>query len=126
MGKITKTDASKKRKHTTLAECEDALRASGGFVTHAAAMLGISWPALSERVRKNARLQRVLEEAKEQHLDLAETQLISSVKRGKAWAVCFYLKCKGKSRGYIEKQQIDATVDNKEPLVIKRAGKCQK
>jgi hypothetical protein len=69
-------------------------------------------------VKKHARLQRVLEEAREQHLDLAETQLISSVKQGQAWAVCFFLKCKGKSRGYIEKQQIDATVDNKEPLVI--------
>lgn len=125
MGKITKTDG-KKRKHTTLAECEDALRASGGFVTHAAAMLGISWPALSERVKKHARLQRVLEEAREQHLDLAETQLISSVAQGEAWAVCFFLKCKGKGRGYIERQQIDTNITNKEPLIIKRAGKCQK
>jgi hypothetical protein len=28
---------------------------------------------------------------------------------GEAWAVCFYLKCQARDRGYIEKQELDVT-----------------
>ena len=42
------------------------------------------------------------------HLDIAEDSLIKAVKGGEAWAVCFYLKCKGKARGYIERESVAA------------------
>jgi len=38
-------------------------------------------------------------------LDNAESVLYKAVLNGEAWAVCFFLKCQGKSRGYIERQE---------------------
>jgi hypothetical protein len=39
-------------------------------------------------------------------VDNAESALNRSVLSGEAWAVCFTLKTQGKSRGYIERQEI--------------------
>jgi len=33
---------------------------------------------------------------------MAENKLLDAVEKRQAWAVCFYLKCQGKKRGYIE------------------------
>ena len=97
------------RQNRTVAQCAEAIRNAGGFITVAAKQLGMSHPALSKRVKNSEALQQVLNETKEQYLDLAESQLVEAVKDRESWAICFYLKCKGKDRGYVEKQQIDNT-----------------
>ena len=95
------------RQSRTVEQCAEAIRNAGGFITVAAKQLGMSHPALSKRVKNSETLQQVLNETKEQYLDLAESQLIKAVKDRESWAICFYLKCKGKKRGYIEKQELD-------------------
>lgn len=95
------------RQITTVKDCAQALRNTGGFITAAAKQLGISQPALSKRISKSAKLKAVVEETKEQYLDLAESQLVKAIKDRESWAICFYLKCKGKQRGYVEKQEVD-------------------
>ena len=40
------------------------------------------------------------------NLDVAETALLAAVAKGEAWAVCFYLKCKGKARGWTERAEV--------------------
>jgi len=99
------------RQNRTVEQCAEAIRNAGGFITIAAKQLGISQPGLSRRIQKSEKLKEVLAETREQYLDLAESKLISAVKGGESWAICFYLKCKGKDRGYVERQQVDATVD---------------
>ena len=42
-------------------------------------------------------------------LDFAESQLHSQIKDGSTSATIFYLKTKGKKRGYVEKSEIDLT-----------------
>lgn len=98
------------KQFTTIKQCEEAIHNSGGFVTEAARQLGISQPALSKRINSSERLKQAMAETRERYLDLAESRLISAIKGGESWAICFYLKCKGKERGYIERQQIDANV----------------
>ena len=95
------------RQSRTVEQCAEAIRNAGGFITVAAKQLNMSHPALSKRVKQSERLQQVLNETKEQYLDLAESQLIKAVKDRESWAICFYLKCKGKKRGYVEKQELD-------------------
>ena len=45
-------------------------------------------------------------EMEEQLLDLAESKLMAKIKEGNMTAVIFFLKCKGKARGYIERQEV--------------------
>ena len=51
-------------------------------------------------------------------LDMAESKLLKAIKEGQIAAIIFYLKCKGKKRGYVERQEIvdigDIEVDFRE------------
>jgi hypothetical protein len=87
-------------------QIKEALWNSGGFITHAAQQLHMAYSSISERIRKTPELQKELEVVRESHLDLAESKLIEAVNKGRPWAICFYLKCKGKHRGYIERQEV--------------------
>jgi len=95
------------KKRTTLAQCEIALEKSGGFITRAAQMLNISTAALTRRIQRSKRLQDLKAQIDEKYLDLAESKLMAKINKEDLGAICFYLKCKGKGRGYIEKQQIE-------------------
>lgn len=110
-------------RHTTLEECAVALRKAGGFVTGAAKLLGISQSSLCERIQKHEELQMVQAEIKEQYLDMAETALLKKIKSGDLGAMCFYLKCQGKKRGYIEKEaQQQASEANVQVVIVKDSG----
>lgn len=52
-----------------------------------------------------------VDEVKEGLLDFAEHQLLSNIKEGKTAEILFYLKTKGKKRGYIERSEIDTIGD---------------
>jgi transposase-like protein len=49
---------------------------------------------------------KACEEAEESLIDFAETQIMKNIKDGKETSLIFFLKCKGKKRGYVEKQEI--------------------
>jgi len=96
------------RQNRTVEQCAEAIRNAGGFITTAAKMLGMSQPALSKRIAQSETLRSVVEETREKYLDLAESKLIKAINNDAPWAICFYLKCKGKQRGYVEKQVIES------------------
>jgi hypothetical protein len=50
---------------------------------------------------------------------LVGSQVIAAVKRGEAWACCFWLKCRG---GWKERQGIEHSGPDSEPLHIKVTG----
>lgn len=93
--------------YVTKEQIKQALKATGGFRTHAAEKLGISYNTLKQRIYKNKDLQQTCEEIRESHIDLAESKLMKKLKEEEPSAIYFTLKCLGKSRGYIEKQQLD-------------------
>lgn len=84
----------------------DALEAAGGFVTIAAKKLNMSYQAVSERIKKDPELKKKKEEIDEGYKDFAESKLVVAIKNGESWAICFFLKCKAKDRGYVERQEI--------------------
>lgn len=47
------------------------------------------------------------ENVKESLLDLAESKLMENINNNENVAIIFYLKTKGKKRGYIEKQEVE-------------------
>lgn len=98
-------------KRTTIEQIKEALESAGGFISHAAEMLGVSQSAVSQRIAKSTELQETLKQIEEANLDIAESELIKLMRRGNLGAICFYLKCKGKGRGYVEKQIISHDLD---------------
>ncbi len=99
----------KQRQKVTVEQVEQALIANGGWITKTAQALGVSTQAVSKRVKGSERLQKVVEDVKAKYLDLAESKLIQKINDGDLGAICFYLKCQGKERGYVEKHQLEAS-----------------
>ena len=91
----------------TAEEVVQAVRGSGGILSHIANKLGVSRPTLWAYVKKWPEVAQAIEDERESVLDLGETELIKAVKRQESWAICFLLKCQGKKRGWVEKQQMD-------------------
>lgn len=98
---------TKAKRPTTIKEVKDALQRHGGFRTHAAKALGISYQSLNERIKKHKELQDFVVEIEEAHIDLAESALINRIKQEDLGAICFLLKCKAKHRGYIERPRLE-------------------
>jgi len=103
-----------KTEQFTPQQVADAIRTKVGFVSHAADLLGCSIKTVYSYKDKYDEVKEACAEAEERKLDLAEAKLVECVKEKKAWAVCFYLKCKGKGRGFVERQEF--TGKDGEPL----------
>ncbi|NDD54727.1 hypothetical protein EBZ39_12830 [bacterium] len=86
-----------------------ALTASHGNISLAARNLGIERESLHHRIAASANLKQIVLDARESLVDHAESALARAVINGEAWAVCFTLKTIGKSRGYIERHEINST-----------------
>lgn len=101
-----------KKKRATNEDIEEALKASKGILTAACAWLAknkgiqIRQQSLSVRIAKNEHLQQVRREIDEATLDFAESKLFELLSQGDKTAIIFYLKCKGKHRGYVERQEV--------------------
>lgn len=62
--------------------------------------------AIYERRYSNKKIADAFEEAEELTLDVAENRLKSAINEGNMSAVLFYLKTKGKNRGYAERKEV--------------------
>ena len=85
----------------------EALRQSGGILAAACRLLGCARNTLRRYIRESPALQSAVAEINEQTLDLAEGQLLSKISEGHMTAIIFYLKTKGKHRGYVERAVIE-------------------
>jgi len=106
------TIGTHKKPHLREDQIAEALVNSGGFVSRAASMLNVTSSAISKRIISSEYLQQVRREAEDEYLDIAEINLIERIREKDLGAICFYLKCKGKHRGYIEKQQTELSGPN--------------
>ena len=95
-----------KKAHLTVEQIAEALQGAGGLQAEAARMLGVNRSAICRRVQKSKVLQGVVEQARETRLDQAESKLAELIEAGSLGAICFYLKCQGKDRGFIERSEI--------------------
>ena len=74
-------ESQEKRVHRRYSDNEvgRALRASGGFRTRAAELLGITPSAITQRLKKSKFLKKIMDEVLEKNLDLAEKKLIEGI-----------------------------------------------
>jgi hypothetical protein len=96
---MTKTDISKKA-------MLKALEKSLGVVTSACKSVGISRETHYKWLREDEAYRGAVSDFENVALDFAESQLHQQIKKGIPTSTIFYLKTKGKSRGYVERQEI--------------------
>ncbi|VTQ00301.1 terminase small subunit [Sphingobacterium daejeonense] len=87
----------------------EALKAKMGNVTAACHAVGVSRKTFYQWKKEDEEFRTKSEEMSEVVLDIVEDALLSQIQNGNSTSTIFYLKTKGKSRGYIEKQEIEST-----------------
>lgn len=85
----------------------DALEKSLGVVTAACKAVGIGRTTHYLWMQEDAEYRAAVEGLSDVALDFAESQLHKQIKDGNSTATIFYLKTKGKKRGYIERQEVE-------------------
>ena len=95
----------------------EALESNLGIVTPAASKVGIHRSTHYYWMKTDPDYAAAVESVQDIALDFAESKLHEQIKEKDTIATIFYLKTKGKKRGYIEKQEIavDATI---RPMIV--------
>ncbi len=89
----------------TIEQIEEALKNSKGLISLAAVELGCVFATVTNYIKRYKTLQKSLEEINETNLDFCESKLLQQINEGNTTAIIFYLKFKGKRRGYCERQE---------------------
>ena len=95
----------------------EALEKSLGVVTTAVKLVGISRSTFYKWIQEDQEFAKKVKDIENITLDFVESQLHKQIRDGNTPSTIFYLKTKGKKRGYYEKQQLDMTTDD-EPIKI--------
>jgi hypothetical protein len=92
----------------------EALELSLGIVSTASKKANVGRTQHYEWLKEDPQYKAAVEAIQESVIDFAESHLYKLIKEGNPAANIFYLKTKGKNRGYIERQEIE--VSEKKPL----------
>ena len=104
----------------------EALEQSLGVVTTACKKVGIGRTTFYQWLKDDEEFEKQVDDISNITLDFAESQLHKQIKDGNTSATIFYLKTKGKKRGYVERQEItgaDGMPTNFQIEIIKREDK---
>jgi len=104
MSKPTKTDILKKA-------MLEALEKSLGIVTTACKQVGIHRSTYYDWFNNDSAFKRQVEDIQNICLDFSESALLKLIEEGNVSATIFYLKTKGKKRGFVERQEVVQRVD---------------
>jgi len=95
----------------------EALEANLGIVTKAAAAVGMSREIHYYWLKNDAGYREAVDNVDDMVLDFAESKLHNLIAKGDTAATIFYMKTKGKKRGYIERQELTGA-DNQPIITI--------
>ena len=88
----------------------EALHASHGIVTNAAGKIGITTKTHYEWLKKDPQYALDCVAASESAIDFVEGELYKLIKDHNPAAIIFYMKTKGRLRGYAENIKVDTTI----------------
>lgn len=89
----------------------NALTESLGIVTIACKKVGISRQSHYDWYKEDENYRNAVDDLSDVALDFAESMLHKQIQDKDTTATIFYLKTKGKKRGYIEKSEVDHNVN---------------
>jgi hypothetical protein len=87
----------------------EAMEQNLGNITMACKSVGCARNTFYKHYRKDEEFKKQIDEMQSIALDFVENALMHRIKQGDTTAIIFYLKCKGKERGYVDRQVIDIT-----------------
>ena len=90
----------------------EALEKTLGIVSSACKMVGIARQTHYRWMEEDADYKKQCMDIDNMTLDFAESQLHKQIAEGNTSATIFFLKTKGKKRGYIERVEMDNGEDN--------------
>tara|TARA_Y100001937_G_scaffold124774_1_gene190163 strand:- start:356 stop:709 length:354 start_codon:yes stop_codon:yes gene_type:complete len=96
-----------KSRHIKKQAMLQALEKSLGVVTVACKQSDIPRSTYYKWLKEDQEFAKAVKEIENIALDFAESQLHSQMRDGNTSATIFYLKTKGKKRGYVERQELD-------------------
>lgn len=103
---MNKTEHSKKA-------LVEALEKSLGVVTTACKKVGVGRTTYYDWYNNDEEFKKQVDELQNVALDFAESQLHKQISENNTAATIFYLKTKGKQRGYTDKSELDITSGGK-------------
>lgn len=112
------------KKHTFI----QALKESFGNITKACESVGISRGCYYKWLDSDEEFKESSLNIDEYVVDMVENELLKQIRDGSTAGTIFYLKTKGKHRGYVEKQEIDHTsagekLDTSTKIVFSKGSK---
>ena len=97
---------SNKTKHNKSALIE-AMQRSLGNVTQSCKIVGLSRKTYYDYYNSDKEFAKACDDCENIALDFVESQLHKQIKDGVPSSTIFYLKTKGKKRGYVERKEIE-------------------
>ena len=94
-----------------------ALEKSLGVVTTACKNVGVHRSTYYDYYNNDSKFKEEVDDILNVAIDFAESHLHEQIQGGNTSATIFYLKTKGKKRGYIERNELDLTSGD-EPIKI--------
>lgn len=84
----------------------DSLKDCSGIVTFACEKVGLSRQTYYRWYKEDPDFKERADAINELQIDVAEASLLKKIQKGDTTAIIFYLKTKGKNRGYTERREI--------------------
>lgn len=90
----------------TAEQVATAITQSRGIIATAAESLGCTRQTVEKYINRYSVVKEACREARESTIDFVESKLLKNIDAGDTTAMIFFLKTIGKSRGYIERQEV--------------------
>jgi hypothetical protein len=94
-----------------------ALEATHGIVTQACDLANVSRTTHYEWLKIDPEYKQAVDDLQNVAIDFVENALFQQISNGNHVSTIFYLKCKGKSRGYVE-SETNTSSEATQPTVI--------
>ena len=98
-------------KKISVEKIAEVYKKKGCNITATCAALNTSRRTFYQKKEKSKSLQDLLAEADESMLDFAESKLIEHINNNDITSLIFFLKTKGKKRGYVERTEHDVNAN---------------
>ena len=109
-GETDKSNTSRTRTNERKQAVIEQLKESLGIVTTACINAGIDRSTFYEWMKNDAEFAKAVDDIEDVTLDFVEGKLLQNVKDNDTQSILFYLKTKGKRRGYTERTEIQADI----------------
>jgi transposase-like protein len=94
------------------------LKEEKGNITNACKRFGMTRAAYYKWYNKDSEFAKEADEITDETLDWVESKLMNLIDRGNYQSIIFYLKTRGKKRGYVEKSELDVGFNEDKNVII--------